>query len=198
MSEINDSDETEATVGSDHAGNQPPPFDSLESLRWILDGVQEQIRFADSKAAFVVLFHTFLFGFLITQAETLAGVSNDGRDCLYWGQIVLLTAYGISSFTSIAYAIAAVVPKFGEGAPQSKIHFGHIVTKYARNYDAYHKDILYASNEAWLGYLTSQIVENSNIADAKHKRVRVAARWAVAAILFAFLGIVFYFIKSSV
>lgn len=196
MSESNDYSEMEATTGSDHAAEPQSQFDSLELLKWTLDSVQEQIRFADSKAAFVVLFHTFLFGFLITQAESLAGVSEDGHDWLYWSRIVLLALYAGSSFVSIAYAIAAVVPKFGEGAPNCRIFFGHIVAKHARNYGAYHRDAMSLSKTDWLNDVTSQIVENSNIANAKHRRVRIAARWAVATILFAFLGIVAYFAKS--
>ena len=196
MSESNDFSKTEASAENDHAGEPPSQFHSLELLKWTLDSVQEQIRFADSKAAFVVLFHTFLFGFLITQAETLAGVSGDGRDWLYWFRIGLLTAYAFSSCVSVIYAIRAVIPKFGEGAPPCKTFFGHIVAKYGRDYGRYHHDALSASKADWLCDLTSQIVENSNIAVAKHQRARIAAHWAAAAILFAFLGIVAYFAKS--
>jgi hypothetical protein len=197
MSEKNELEEPETGGEGGTIGKQISSIDTLEMLKWVLDGIQGQIRFADSKAAFVVIFHTFLFGFLITQAETLAGTPNSGRDCLYWMRIALMVGYGITSLTSIAYAIGAVLPKFGERAPNSHVFFGHIVAKYARNYDGYHKDVLDASNEDWLGDLTSQIVENSNIALEKHKRARVAAAWAVAAILFAFFSIVLHFLNLS-
>lgn len=172
-------------------------FNCMDHLRWILDSVQDQIRFGDSKAAFVVGFHTFLFGFLITQAETLAKAGNDGPDWLYCLRIVLFAMYAVFSFVSICYAIGAVIPKFGEGAPRCKIFFGHIVADYGRNYEGFHNDAVSTSRDSWLRDFTSQIVENSNIANAKHKNASAAAKWAVASVFCAFLAVVCYFAYST-
>lgn len=187
--------ESTGTRGDDENSNISS-FDTLEFLKWTLDGVQEQIRFADTKAGFVVLFHTFLFGFIISQAETLATVAVDGRDCLYYFRMALFTGYAVASITSIWFAIAAVIPKFGTGAPRCRIFFGHIVAEYGRNYDGYHQAVLGRSEADWLKDLTSQIVENSNIANDKHRRAGTAARWAVATVVLAFLGIASLFVSS--
>jgi len=180
MSEQN---ETNATHGPT-TGNDP-----TEILKWTLDGVQEQIRFADSKAAFVVLFHTFLFGFLITQAEHLAAYPTAGRDWFYCMRIGVLTAYAATSIVSIAYAISAVIPKFGEEAPPCRIFFGSIVNDFQRDYARFHETAISRTPTDWLKDITSQIVENSNIALIKHQRAGIAARWAIATVTFAFLGV---------
>lgn len=159
----------------------------LEVMQSVLDGVQEQIRFADSKAAFVAVFHTFLFGFIISKGDEVAKSYADGCDWLCVVQIVLLAAYAITTLISIVYAIGTVIPKFGENAPECKIFFGHIVKCYKRDYNRYVQDALNATEEDWLKDIGTQIVENSNIAMDKHKRAKTGAMWAVAAVIAALL-----------
>lgn len=188
---------SEQTEAKENNGTTPDS-DPTEILKWTLDGVQEQIRFADSKAAFVVLFHTFLFGFLITQAEHLATYSVAGRDSFYWMRIGVLAIYAVTSIVSIGYAIAAVIPKFGKGAPACRIFFGHIVNDFGRDYAAFHQSVINRTPTDWLKDITSQIIENSNIALVKHQRAGIAARWAIATIIFAFLGVASLFSGAPV
>lgn len=152
-------------------------------LQWILSSTQDQIRFADSKAAFVLLIHTFLFGFVASQMDTFW---RQLPPCFSWILLLVLVGYISGSLVSITFAIVAVIPKFGEGAPRCKIFFGHIVSTYAKNYEAYRLDVGKTSQEDWCGDLSSQIVENSNIALTKHRRAGLSARWALVALFFAF------------
>lgn len=155
-------------------------------LQWILTSTQEQIRFADSKAAFALLIQTFLFGFVASQVDTFR---EQISPCFSWMLLLTLAGYIGSSLASVTYAVRTVIPKFGEGAPRCKIFFGHIVSAYARNYDAYRRDVEQSSEDDWRRDLSSQIVENSNIALMKHRRAGVAARWALAALFFVFAAL---------
>lgn len=155
---------------------------STDDLKWVLDGVQEQIRFADSKAAFVIALDTFVFGFLLSHAESLAGRGPQGANCLYWICLIILAICAAVSLVSMYFAIMAVVPQLGKTAPACNIFFGHIVSQYHRDYGGYCEAVNSASEEKWLKDITSQIVENSNIAMAKHGRAGRAARFAVGAV----------------
>lgn len=158
--------------------------DTAEFLRWNLDTVQEQIRFADTKAAFVAIFHTVLLGLVATQTPEIDAYNFSGR-CLVIAQYALLVGYAGCALVSVAYVVSAVIPRFGTQAPHCKIFFGHIATKYGRNFDDFHQQIVGSRLEDWIRDLTSQILENSNIALAKHQRVGTAARWALAAVVLA-------------
>ena len=183
--------ETESTTNRAEDEHERMPRQvsaDIGMLQWILASTQEQIRFADSKAAFALLIQTFLFGFVASQVDTFRDQSSP---CFAWALLLALAGYIGSSLASVIYAVRAVIPKFGEGAPRCKIFFGHIVSTYARNYDAYRRDVEQSSEDDWRRDLSSQIVENSNIALMKHRRAAVAAKWALAAffLVFAALGI---------
>src|SRR5688500_13915844 len=122
---------------------------NLEMLTHTLDTAQEQIRFADSKAAFVALFHTILFGFIATQLDTLAKVDGGVRTCAFWFAAGSLAAYVTATVVAVIYAIRCVVPNLGETAPQCRIHFGHIVAGYPRDHDRYCREISAYDACAW-------------------------------------------------
>jgi hypothetical protein len=156
---------------------------NLEMLSKTLEGVQEQIRFADSKAAFVALFHTVLFGFVATQVDALSKVDGGDRTCAFWLGIILLLVYMGTAGVAVVFAVLCVVPNLGEAVPPCKIHFGHIFSAYGFDHQRYCREIGELDDCAWANDIGSQIVVNSGIATRKHKRAKVAALWTIAAVL---------------
>jgi len=68
-------------------------------------------------------------------------------------------------------------------------YFGHIVRDFGRDYGKYGKIAAGRTESEWFEDLTSQVVENSNIANEKHRLAASALRWAIAAVLLAFAAI---------
>ena len=189
MNEQNDATEADDNVSSTTESQSLSERERLDLLKWVLDNVQSQIRFADSKASFVLFFHIFLFSFITSQAETLASVPHEARGWIFVLRGLLFAVYAVLAIVSIGYAVSAVIPRFGVNADMSKIFFGHIVAGYERNVHEYNKAISQMSKSEWLKDVSGQIVENSNIAQTKHKRARTAALWALASVVLAFFGV---------
>jgi hypothetical protein len=152
-------------------------------LKSILQGVQEQIRFADSKAALIGLFHTIFFGFMATQADALARVSVGTRTIRFWIWLTIFALYAIATVAAVILTIRCVFPRVGESAPRSWIHFLHIARDYRVDDDQYHRDVCSRSDADWTSDIASQIVINARIAAHKHSLIKVASWWTVVAIL---------------
>ena len=80
---------------------------AIETLKSTLSGVQEQIRFADSKAGFIALFHTVLFGFLATQADSIALTDAASRGIRFWVSAAVLMVYGVTAVVAVIKSRAA-------------------------------------------------------------------------------------------
>ncbi len=152
----------------------------------ILSGHQEQIRFADSKAAFMAALNTLLFGFMATNFASLKALyttcSIMGVAC--WALFLVLAVYLLSALFSLGCIIVAVTSRFGELAPHSKVFFGHIARNYGKDYEKYVRESSAMTATDWARDLGTQIVEVSHIALAKHRRVRWAARALLVAGVF--------------
>src|SRR5690349_21403645 len=111
---------------------------SLDNSFKVLASVQEQIRFADTKAAFVFALNTLMFGFVAggvgTVKKELALVHTP---LSAWVALVALVLFGIFSVIAVTLLATAVMSRFGEKAPPCRIFFGHIVTRYGHNYDRF-------------------------------------------------------------
>lgn len=163
----------------------------------ILSGIQEQIRFADSKAGFIAALNAVLFGFIGRNFDKLISATSTGS-----GHPALLAAAGISlglyvvaMLASVVLVVMVVMSRFGELAPQSKVFFGHIARQYGKDYAKYVKDTVDLSDSDWFEQFGGQIVETSHIALTKHKWVCRAAAcmlaalafWAISFVVIAFL-----------
>ncbi|MGH7823840.1 MAG: Pycsar system effector family protein [Candidatus Binatia bacterium] len=152
----------------------------------ILNGIQEQIRFADSKAAFVAAINALLFGFMATNFESLKIIYRTyGLESFaFWAPFVVLIVYAVASLLSLIFSILGVYSRFGDLAPQARVFFGHIAKAYGRDYEKYIRDTINMTAADWARELGTQIVEVSQIASVKHKMVR---RAAISVVIAAFL-----------
>lgn len=159
----------------------------------ILNGIQEQTRFADSKAAFIAAINALLFGFMATNFESLKIIYRTyGLESLaFWAPFSILIAYTGTSLIALIFSVLGVYSRFGDLAPQARVFFGHIAKAYGRDYEKYIRDTIKMTAEDWARELGTQIVEVSQIALIKHRMVRRAAMWVViAAVLWALLFVV--------
>jgi hypothetical protein len=156
---------------------------NLEMISSTLKGVQEQIRFADAKASFIAAMNVLLFGFIASQADRLSSVPNTARHVWFWFALVFLILYAVAAFFSVGHVIYAVMPRFGELAPQCKTHFAHVLRNYGKDHGRYCTDVKAMTNCDWANDLASQVVEVCHIADIKHRLIRKASIWTIISLL---------------
>jgi hypothetical protein len=170
----------------------------LDTYFKILGGIQDQTRFADSKAVFVAALNTLLFGFMARNFESLKAIymAWQASHVAFWLLFVFFIGYVGASLLSLGFVIWAVMSRFGELAPRSKVFFGHIARDYGNDCEKYVRETSGMTDADWARDLGSQIVEVSHIALAKHRRVRRAAISVFIALLLWFVSFAFLFIMS--
>ncbi len=150
---------------------------SLDNCLKVLAGVQEQIRFADTKAAFVFAINTLMFGFVANSVGTLKkGLAVNPVPAPAWVGLVALVVFGACSVIAVGTLIYTVMSRFGEKAPKCRIFFGHIASQYGHDFEKYVTELKVMSDDDWLKEVGTQIVETSHIALTKHGTVRTAAQ----------------------
>lgn len=149
----------------------------------ILNSIQEQIRFADSKAGFVAALNAILFGFIASNFDNLRSIylATDGKNAALWITLILLGLHFVCTAFSVGLITSAVISRFGELAPQSRVFFGHIAKSYGREYEKYVKETISLSEREWAEQIGTQIVEISNVALTKHQLVRRAIYFTLVA-----------------
>jgi Family of unknown function (DUF5706) len=154
---------------------------SLDNCLKMLVGVQEQIRFADTKAAFMFGINTLMFGFVAGSVGTLKkalGLSLIPTPA--WVGLVSLILFGICAVVAVGMLIYTVMSRFGALAPKSRVFFGHIANTYGKDYGKYVSEVKAMTEDDWLNDVATQIVETSHIAFTKHSTVRNAALITIA------------------
>ena len=155
---------------------------NLDACFKVLAATQDQIRFADTKAAFLFGINTLLFGFVagtvgvLKKALVAAAVPPAG-----WVSLVSLIAFVVVSAAAVFILISAVMSRFGELAPASRVFFGHIIKKYGKDYGKYASEVTKMTEQEWAEEVCTQIVEVSHIALTKHQLVRRAAIFTLVA-----------------
>jgi hypothetical protein len=165
----------------------PPPAQAwqLSTCLNILGDIQEQIRFADSKAGFIAAFNVLLFGFVANHVDKLRALCTDedlGRGPILLA-LVLVAIYVTSMVTTFGLVVSCVVSRFAGRVRQSRVFFAHIADQYGRNHKRYGQDLAAMTSDDWLDELSGQLVEVSRLAVLKHKKVR----WAAYCTLFSVL-----------
>ena len=154
---------------------------SLDNCLKLLAGVQEQIRFADTKSAFVFAINTLMFGFVVNSVITLKrALALNPVPAAGWVGLVALVLFGVCAVEAVGMLIYTVMSRFGEKAPKCHIFFGHIATQYGHDFEKYFTDIMAMSEDDWLKEVCTQVLETSHIALAKHKMVRYAGFLTIA------------------
>ncbi len=165
-------------------GNDGSDHDKLyfEMISKVYAGIQEQVRFADTKAGFVAAFNAILVGFIATDLSTIKDIyraTHDLQACIWL--VVLSFTTGVPTAISIAYLIWAVRPRLGQNTHKSRIFFGHIARDYHLDGVRYRDEARAMKQEDWADDYGYQIVEVANIAQAKHSNVRASMNWSFGA-----------------
>jgi hypothetical protein len=159
-------------------------FDMLAN---VYTGIQDQVRFADTKAGVVAAFNVILVGFVASNIGTVKGVYGLTHEM--WVCVVLtaaLCATGLLTAVSIGHLIWAVRPRTGEATHRSRIFFGHIARDYQLDGSRYTRDARTMTQDDWADDYGRQIVVVATIASKKHAHLRTSMTctfWAIAALL---------------
>ncbi len=167
-----------------------PSTPDLEMMCKTLIAIQDQIKFADTKASFIAGLNVLLFGFVVSNADKLATVPPASRAWAFYCASVLLILYGGSSLVSMVHVVLTIMPRFGDLAPQSRTHFAHILKGFGKDYGKYCKEVQGMTPCDWAEDVGTQIVEISHIAQTKHRLVRWASVWTLVALLFWVGGLI--------
>jgi Family of unknown function (DUF5706) len=172
------------------------PTPNLQMISTTLQGIQDQIKFADAKATFVATVNVLLFGFIVAHADRLSSVPNSGRHAEFWCALVFLILYALSAGLSVGFVVYAVIPRFKKLSPTGKTHFGHVLQNYGRDYDRYCKDLQAMNDTDWANEMALQIVEVSHIAHVKHHLIRRGTLWTITAVVLWLVALVsFSFVR---
>jgi hypothetical protein len=148
---------------------------TLENCRAVLSSNQDQIRFADAKAAFIFAINTLMFGFVSFMLTAFKKALGDRPIPVQtWVGLLGLVVFGGCAIAAVWWLIRTVMSRFGEQAPKTKVYFGHIASVYGKDYGKYTNDVREMSNDDWISDVTTQIVETAGIAAEKHRAVKVA------------------------
>ena len=165
------------------SANNSVTFESghdLSTYFAILNGIQEQIRFADSKAAFLSALNALMFAFLSNGIYRLNAASNS-QGAAFRIAALLMVLYVLAAAFSVGLVVLSVMSRFGELAPKSKVYFGHIIQHYGKDYSKYVAEMKAMNNDSWATEIGTQIVEVSHIAVTKHNLLRTAAMLSLVA-----------------
>ena len=114
---------------------------SLSTYFSILGAAQEQIRFADRKAAFYFGMNALMFAFIGRNLFDLRDALTTNKvNVAGWISGGLFVIYGLLAAASVAIVVWSVLSRFGELAPTSKVYFGHIIKHYGKDYGKYVAD----------------------------------------------------------
>lgn len=149
---------------------------SLEMCMKVLAGVQEQIRFADTKAAFVFGINTLMCGFVAGSLAALrSSLAHPPVSPCAWVGLVFLILFGLCAVFAVGALVFTVMSRFGAPAPKGRCFFGDIAATYGKDYGRYVNETRAMSDDDWLVEIAAQIVETSHIARYKHRWVRAAS-----------------------
>ena len=161
------------------AADVPPSmgFDAarLQTCFNVLARVEEQLRFADSKAAFIATLHAFLVGPLAGNAVGIRAVVAAWDPAAHILLGLAAGSYAVMFLVTMGIVAAAVLPRTRRnGRPASKAFFGRIAQEYSHDPRLYVRELARLSDRDWLDEIGHYIVDASTIAATKHRLVRRA------------------------
>lgn len=149
---------------------------SLDTYFKVLGGIQDQIRFADAKAAFIFGINTLMFGFVAGTVTTLKKtLTTQPVPPAAWVTLAALSLFALCAVAAVGFLIYAVMSRFGALAPKSRVFFGHVASQFGKDYGKYVSEMKAMSSDDWVTEVGTQIVETSHIALEKHCAVKKAA-----------------------
>jgi hypothetical protein len=162
----------------------------LNSSFHLLGSVEDQVRFADSKAGFLATVQTLLVGPLIYNLPFLKSALHDKDLATQIVYIGLMGVYGILFTLSMTLVGLAVLPRFGKPKADartkrspSRLFFGRIAQEYGDDPARFVSDLASMSDRDWIDEVGVYLVDASCIATSKHRLVRRASFATVASVV---------------
>lgn len=147
----------------------------LETYWKIHSNLQDQIKFADSKAALISAFNLACFAFLSSNFKLLGGAG--------WYCWIAPILYIIALAIVFCYLWRVVIPRTGERYADSKIFWGKIACSYNAEQNSYWNDTKNFDDEKWAQDLCDQIVGISRIAELKNAKIKKGVYFTLAALV---------------
>jgi len=150
----------------------------VERLLQILDGIQSQIRFLDTKAQIVLGIDGVMAGFLGLHTKTIASAVFDRW--LSWPSIgleIFYAAYLIAVVLSLYWVFKTVYPRTDVNQPKSRIFFIHIAENYQEDYKRVSTELVDMSDEELSDDTSKQILANSRVGLEKYESLKKAVVW---------------------
>jgi hypothetical protein len=153
----------------------PSPPVQLQTCFNLIGRVEDQLRFADSKSAFIATLHAFLIGPLAANVPAIRNAVapwDMASHGLLWLTAGAYAVMFLASMTAVALTVLPRKPRHKR--PGSRAFFGRIAREYGHDPDRYVAELAAMSCDDWLAELGKYLVEASDIAATKHRM----ARWA--------------------
>lgn len=146
----------------------------------ILARVENQLHFADGKAAFVASLHAFLGGPLAANVAGIREVVANWSGRAHFVLWFCVAIYALLFMVSMTFVTLTVMPRTRRSSrAPSKAYFGRIASDYGGDPARFIAELRLLSEEDWLGEIGQYIVDASTIAAAKHRMARLAIVFAV-------------------
>jgi hypothetical protein len=166
----------------DDPSQTEPKSSDLPSCFQLLGRVEDQVRFADSKAAFLATLHAFLISPLIYNVGEIRKAFRQWDTASLDLLIVIGGLYLLLYLISMGMVGMTVVPRIRRGKQTrlpSRVFFGRIAREFGRDPRRFAALIAAMSERDWLDELAVYIVDASTIATAKHGYARWATLFSV-------------------
>ena len=183
-------------VLSDDATRTEPNNSKLSSCFQVLAQVEDQLRFADSKAGFLATLHAFLISPLIYNVGEIRKAFRHWDTTSLDLLIVIGGVYIILYLISMGLIGMTVMPRLRRGKrtrPSSRLFFGRIAREFGHDPEEFVAQIAAMSDRGWLDEIAIYIVDASTIAASKHWHARWATLFSVPTVFFWMLTVLVMF-----
>ena len=147
----------------------------IDFMKYILSHIQDQIRFADSKANFFFSFAIILIGVALSTLLKYVHVYNflneHNHQWIFFILVLLFIIYLTFVLLGLVKIVIVYYPRVSLKSTKSIYYFNHIST--FKN-EEYRNKIDALTYEEVLSSLTSQIIINSEIASLKYKHLKAS------------------------
>lgn len=160
------------------AGRLQPAFN-------VLAGVEEQLRFADQKAAFLATLHSFLISALAGNVVYIRSLTANWEAGSVWILGTAFVLYVSCFLAALTFVALTVLPRLRKSdRPPSKAFFGRIAGQYSANVEGYVAELRGMTPAQWFAEIGQFIVDVSAIAVAKHRCIRRATQLTIPTVVF--------------
>jgi hypothetical protein len=177
-----------ATPPGPVAGHEPDQGEQegarLPACFHLVGRVEDQLRFADSKAAFLATIHTLLVGPLVYNVVMLRTALHQWDLASRAVLLGLGGAYGLLFLASMSLVALTVLPRFSTTKrAASRAFFGQIAREFGHDPRRFVAHLATMTERDWLDELGVYVVDAAQIASAKHRHVRYATVLTAASVV---------------